>query len=107
MFERIKLLLMPVKYHPSVSYVRKVRTMQMHKFTLIQLTCLLCLIVIKSTAASLAFPFMLILLVPFRLKVMPSFFDNTDLSQLDKEEEEFELDDEDDPDFYQQAHMPI
>ena len=27
--------------------------------------------------------------------------------QLDKEEEAFDLDDEDDPDFYQQAHMPI
>ncbi|CAG5134592.1 unnamed protein product, partial [Candidula unifasciata] len=81
MCERIKLLLMPVKYHPSVSYVRKVRTMQMHKFTLIQLTCLLFLIVIKSTDASLAFPFMLILLVPFRLKIMPKFFDSADLAQ--------------------------
>lgn len=29
------------------------------------------------------------------------------LKQLDKEEEDLDLDDEDDPDFYQQAHMPI
>ncbi|BFZ21740.1 hypothetical protein BsWGS_24779 [Bradybaena similaris] len=107
MCERLKLLLMPVKYHPTLSYVRKVRTMQMHKFTLIQLACLIVLIVIKSTAASLAFPFMLTLLIPLRLKLMPKFFDHADLEELDNEEEEFELDEEDDPDFYQQAHMPI
>lgn len=56
--------------------------MQMHKFTLIQLTCLLFLIVIKSTDAALAFPFLLILLVPFRLKIMPKFFDSADLAQV-------------------------
>ena len=28
MFERIKLLLMPVKYHPSVGYVRRVSSCQ-------------------------------------------------------------------------------
>ncbi|CAG5130391.1 unnamed protein product, partial [Candidula unifasciata] len=107
MCERIKLLLMPVKYHPTLSYVRKVRTIVMHKFTLIQLACLIVLIVIKSTAASLAFPFMLTLLIPLRLNLMPKFFDHADLEELDNEEEEFELDEEDDPDFYQQAHMPI
>ncbi|CAL1534908.1 unnamed protein product [Lymnaea stagnalis] len=107
MFERVKLLLMPVKYHPSVVYVRKVRTSQMHKFTLIQLACLIFLIVIKSTAAALAFPFLLVLLVPLRLKIVSRFFSHEELEHLDMEEEDFELDDEDDPDFYQQAHMPI
>ncbi|XP_035824346.1 anion exchange protein 2 isoform X3 [Aplysia californica] len=107
MFERIKLLLMPVKYHPSVSYVRKVRTMAMHKFTLIQLGCLVFLLIIKSTQAALAFPFMLILLVPLRMKAVVRFFSKEELEELDKEEEAFDLDEEDDPDFYQQAHMPI
>ncbi|XP_059167054.1 anion exchange protein 3-like isoform X2 [Physella acuta] len=107
MFERIKLLFMPVKYHPSVVYVRKVRTSQMHKFTLIQLACLIILIVIKSTAAALAFPFLLVLLMPLRLKLVSRWFSKDELEHLDMEEEDFELDDEDDPDFYQQAHMPI
>ncbi|GFN95656.1 Anion exchange protein [Plakobranchus ocellatus] len=107
MFERIKLLLMPVKYHPSVSYVRTVPTFQMHKFTLIQLGLLIFLLVVKSTAAALSFPLLLILVVPLRLKVISRFFTKAELEHLDKEEEELELDDEDDPDFYQQAHMPI
>ncbi|XP_055870394.1 anion exchange protein 2-like isoform X2 [Biomphalaria glabrata] len=107
MFERMKLLLMPVKYHPSVVYVRKVRTGQMHKFTLIQLACLIFMIVIKSTDAALAFPFLLVLLMPFRLKIVSKFFTHDELEHLDMEEEDFELDEEDDPDFYQQAHMPI
>ncbi|GFR73377.1 anion exchange protein, partial [Elysia marginata] len=107
MFERVKLLLMPVKYHPSVSYVRMVPTFQMHMFTLIQLGLLIFLLVVKSTPAALSFPLLLVLVVPLRLKVVSRFFTKNELEHLDKEEEEFELDDEDDPDFYQQAHMPI
>ncbi|RUS76859.1 hypothetical protein EGW08_015392, partial [Elysia chlorotica] len=74
MFERIKLLLMPVKYHPSVSYVRMVPTFQMHKFTLIQLGLLIFLLVVKSTPAALSFPLLLVLVVPLRLKVVSRFF---------------------------------
>uniref|UniRef100_H9GAE4 Uncharacterized protein n=1 Tax=Anolis carolinensis TaxID=28377 RepID=H9GAE4_ANOCA len=39
-YERLKLLLMPAKHHPEVSYVKKVRTVRMHLFTLQQLSCL-------------------------------------------------------------------
>ncbi|XP_035765480.1 anion exchange protein 2b [Neolamprologus brichardi] len=38
--ERMMLLLMPPKYHPDHTYVRKVRTLRMHLFTCIQLVCL-------------------------------------------------------------------
>lgn len=38
----------------------------MHLFTIIQGACLAVLWVVKSTAASLAFPFFLILMVPVR-----------------------------------------
>ncbi|KAH9489558.1 Anion exchange protein 3 [Bulinus truncatus] len=85
----------------------KVRTSQMHKFTLIQLACLIFLIVIKSTEAALAFPFLMVLLIPLRLKIVSKFFTHEELEHLDMEEEDFELDEENDPDFYQQAHMPI
>ncbi|KAK7501372.1 hypothetical protein BaRGS_00007497 [Batillaria attramentaria] len=107
MFERIKLLLMPVKYHPSVGYVRRVHVTKMHLFTVIQLLCLILLLIIKSTQAALAFPFALILLIPVRLKILNRFFTEQELHELDKEEEDSELEDEDDPDFYQMAHMPI
>ncbi|XP_070187695.1 band 3 anion transport protein-like isoform X2 [Littorina saxatilis] len=107
MFERIKLLLMPVKYHPSVGYVRRVRVLRMHFFTVIQLVLLLALLLIKSTAASLIFPFALMLLMPIRHKIMSRIFSPAELRELDKEEEDSEVEDEDDPDFYQMAHMPI
>ncbi|XP_041374597.1 anion exchange protein 2-like isoform X2 [Gigantopelta aegis] len=107
MFERTKLLLMPVKHHPTVGYVRRVRTYKMHIFTICQLICLVILWVVKSTHAALAFPFLLILLIPLRLKLIARFYSPSELHELDKEEEDSDLDDEEEPDFYEQAHMPI
>jgi len=43
--------------------------MKMHLFTLIQLLCLAVLWIVKSTEASLAFPFFLILTVPLRAQL--------------------------------------
>lgn len=106
MYERTKLLLMPVKHHPSVGYVRRVRTLRMHLYTFTQLSLLVVLWVVKSTEAALAFPFLLILLVPLRLKLLTFIFTEKELHELDKEEEDSE-EEEDEPDFYQLAHMPI
>ena len=36
LFDRIHLLFMPVKHHPQLSYVRRVRTFKMHLFTIAQ-----------------------------------------------------------------------
>uniref|UniRef100_A0A4W5Q9K3 Anion exchange protein n=1 Tax=Hucho hucho TaxID=62062 RepID=A0A4W5Q9K3_9TELE len=72
--ERMLLLLMPPKYHPDHTYVRKVRTLRMHLFTGIQLVCLAALWAVMSTAASLAFPFVLILTVPVKWFLLPRIF---------------------------------
>ncbi|XP_045907134.1 anion exchange protein 2a isoform X1 [Micropterus dolomieu] len=72
--ERLILLLMPPKYHPDHNYVRKVRTLRMHLFTLVQLTCLSLLWVVMATAAALAFPFMLLLTIPVRMLLLPRLF---------------------------------
>uniref|UniRef100_A0A3B5MBY5 Anion exchange protein n=1 Tax=Xiphophorus couchianus TaxID=32473 RepID=A0A3B5MBY5_9TELE len=72
--ERLILLLMPPKYHPDQNYVRKVRTLRMHLFTLVQLTCLSLLWVVMATAAALAFPFMLLLTIPLRMLLLPRLF---------------------------------
>uniref|UniRef100_A0A673YEL7 Solute carrier family 4 member 2a n=1 Tax=Salmo trutta TaxID=8032 RepID=A0A673YEL7_SALTR len=72
--ERMLLLLMPPKYHPDHTYVRKVRTLRMHLFTAIQLVCLAALWAVMSTAASLAFPFVLILTVPVKWFLLPRIF---------------------------------
>uniref|UniRef100_A0A5F4WL76 Anion exchange protein n=1 Tax=Callithrix jacchus TaxID=9483 RepID=A0A5F4WL76_CALJA len=73
-YERLHLLLMPPKHHPDVTYVKKVRTLRMHLFTALQLLCLALLWAVMSTAASLAFPFILILTVPLRMVVLTRVF---------------------------------
>lgn len=46
----------------------------MHLFTALQLLCLAVLWAVMSTAASLAFPFILILTVPLRMLVLTRIF---------------------------------
>ena len=46
----------------------------MHLFTALQLLCLALLWAVMSTAASLAFPFILILTVPLRMVVLTRIF---------------------------------
>lgn len=46
----------------------------MHLFTALQLLCLTLLWAVMSTAASLAFPFILILTVPLRMVVLTRIF---------------------------------
>nr|XP_022905719.1 anion exchange protein 2 isoform X2 [Onthophagus taurus] len=104
MFERIRLLFMPVKHHPSSApYVKRVRTVKMHLFTFVQIFCLTVLWVVKSTKASLAFPFFLILLIPLRSQ-LNKIFTPVELRGLDGEQPD--LDDDDEPDFYVEATLP-
>lgn len=102
-FERCRLFFMPVKHHPRVSYVRRVQTLKMHLFTIIQLMCLVVLWIVKSSQISLAFPFFLILMVPLRAQ-MRYIFSPMELRALDSDEP----DDggEDEPDFYAEALLP-
>ncbi|PKU30435.1 band 3 anion transport protein isoform x2 [Limosa lapponica baueri] len=79
LFDRILLLLMPPKYHPDEPYVTRVKTWRMHLFTFIQIIVLALLWVVKSTPASLALPFVLILTVPLRRFVLPRIFRDIEL----------------------------
>ncbi|BES98106.1 Band 3 cytoplasmic domain [Nesidiocoris tenuis] len=99
-FERCRLFFMPVKHHPQVPYVRRVPTLKMHLFTLIQLGCLVVLWVVKSSGISLAFPFFLILMLPLRAQ-MRFMFTPQELRALDSDEPDKE--EEEEPDFYTEA----
>lgn len=57
---------MPVKYHPSEDYVKRVPTWKMHVFTSAQVLSLAVLWAVKSSTISLAFPFVLVMMVPLR-----------------------------------------
>lgn len=102
-FERLKLFFMPVKHHTSTSYVKRVATFKMHLYTLIQLLCLVALWVVKSTQLSLAFPFFLLLMVPLRAQ-LTRVFTPIELRALDSNKPD---DDDDEPDFYAEAPLPV
>uniref|UniRef100_A0A6I8SUW8 Anion exchange protein n=1 Tax=Xenopus tropicalis TaxID=8364 RepID=A0A6I8SUW8_XENTR len=80
LFERLLLILMHPKHHPEHPYV--VCTWRMHLFTCVQLSCIVILWVVKSSPASLAFPFLLILTVPLRRFVLPRFFQERELKAV-------------------------
>lgn len=64
---------MPVKYHPAELYVKRVPTWKMHVFTFVQLCSLGVLWTVASSRLSLAFPFVLVLMVPLRQRLERMF----------------------------------
>ena len=54
----------------------------MHLFTALQLLCLAVLWAVMSTAASLAFPFILILTVPLRMVVLTRIFTEREMKYV-------------------------
>lgn len=60
----------------------QVKTWRMNMFTVIQLTCIMLLWVVKSTVASLAFPLVLILTVPLRRLVLTRIFKERELKAV-------------------------
>ncbi|XP_022249553.1 anion exchange protein 2-like [Limulus polyphemus] len=100
LFERIQLLFMPARHHPDVPYVRHVQTRKMHMFTIIQIICLVVLWIVKSTEAEMAFPFVLLMMVPVRLQ-LKKCFTQKELQALDGDETK-QANQEEEPDIYQQ-----
>uniref|UniRef100_A0A673JQZ4 Anion exchange protein n=1 Tax=Sinocyclocheilus rhinocerous TaxID=307959 RepID=A0A673JQZ4_9TELE len=105
--ERILLLLMPPKYHPDHTYVRKVRTLRMHLYTAIQVVCLAVLWAVMSTVASLAFPFVLIMTVPVKMFLLPRIFSTREMQCLDADNAEPTFDEKEGHDEYTEMHMPV
>jgi len=107
LFDRVALLLKPVKYHPTVSYVRKVKTWKMHLFTVVQMCGLGILWAVKSSTIALAFPFFVVAMVPLRILLgylpEPLKFTPQELEELDGKNAG-KLIKDDEPDFYEQGH---
>ncbi|XP_035285624.1 sodium bicarbonate cotransporter 3-like isoform X2 [Anguilla anguilla] len=81
-FDRIKLFGMPAKHQPDLIYLRYVPLWKVHIFTLVQLSCLVLLWVIKASAAAVVFPMMVLALVFIR-KLLDFGFTKRELSWLD------------------------
>nr|XP_057937168.1 anion exchange protein 3 isoform X6 [Doryrhamphus excisus] len=106
LYERITLMVTPAKHHPDHIYVTKVKTWRMNMFTIIQLACIVALWVVKSTAASLAFPFVLIMTVPLRRVILSRIFEERELQALDCDEDSPNFN-EDGQDEYNEIHMLV
>ncbi|MBN3308726.1 B3AT protein, partial [Amia calva] len=74
MYDRILLLFVPPKYHPDTAYIKHVSILRVHSFTLIQIVCLVLMWAVKSSPASLALPFVLILTIPLRIYMTGRLF---------------------------------
>ncbi|XP_039602586.1 electroneutral sodium bicarbonate exchanger 1-like [Polypterus senegalus] len=81
-FDRLKLFGMPAKHQPDFIYLRHVPLRKVHLFTVIQLTCLVLLWIIKASPAAIVFPMMVLALVFIR-KLMDLCFSKRELSWLD------------------------
>ncbi|XP_051261043.1 anion exchange protein 3 isoform X1 [Dicentrarchus labrax] len=106
LYERITLMVTPAKHHPDHIYVTKVKTWRMNMFTMMQLACIVALWVVKSTEASLAFPFVLIMTVPLRRVILSRIFEERELQALDCDEDSPNFD-EDGRDEYNEIHMLV
>ncbi|TSM68831.1 Sodium-driven chloride bicarbonate exchanger [Bagarius yarrelli] len=81
-FDRLKLFGMPAKHQPDFIYLRHVPLRKVHLFTVIQLSCLVLLWVIKTSRAAIVFPMMVLALVFIR-KLLDFIFTKRELSWLD------------------------
>uniref|UniRef100_A0A8B9REE4 Anion exchange protein n=1 Tax=Astyanax mexicanus TaxID=7994 RepID=A0A8B9REE4_ASTMX len=81
-FDRLKLFGMPAKHQPDFIYLRHVPLRKVHLFTIVQLSCLAMLWIIKTSRAAIVFPMMVLALVFIR-KLLDFFFTKRELSWLD------------------------
>uniref|UniRef100_H2SFC3 Anion exchange protein n=1 Tax=Takifugu rubripes TaxID=31033 RepID=H2SFC3_TAKRU len=81
-FDRLTLFGMPAKHQPDFIYLRHVPLRKVHLFTIIQLSCLILLWIIKTSRAAIVFPMMVLALVFIR-KLLDCIFTKRELSWLD------------------------
>ncbi|XP_068613995.1 band 3 anion exchange protein-like [Brachionichthys hirsutus] len=107
LWDRMLLLLIPKKYHPDEPYATRVSTGRMHFFTLIQIVCLIILWIIKSSPASLALPFILILTVPLRVLMTGRLFTQLEMKCLDSDDAKVTFEEKPGQDVYYETQMPL
>ncbi|KAG8189148.1 hypothetical protein JTE90_018441 [Oedothorax gibbosus] len=83
LFDRMLIMFMPQKYQPDYIFLRSVPTGKVHIFTILQLTCLSFLWLIKSyKPTSIGFPLMLVVMIGVR-KLLDFCFTQRELKILD------------------------
>ncbi|XP_060757844.1 solute carrier family 4 member 1a (Diego blood group) isoform X2 [Neoarius graeffei] len=103
LWDRVLLLIVPKKYHPSHPYATGVKTWRMHLFTFIQVVCLGILWGVKITKASLALPFILILTIPLRILMTGRLYTTTEMKCLDSDDAKVTFEEEQGVDVYDEC----
>lgn len=85
-FERLTLVAMDPTHYPPTHYLRAVPIKVVHAYTAIQGVCLAALWLVKASAAAIAFPLLIALLVPVRMG-MERFFEKEHIALLDAGED--------------------
>ncbi|EDV26844.1 uncharacterized protein TRIADDRAFT_22844, partial [Trichoplax adhaerens] len=80
LFKRFKLLFMPLKHHNEI-YVKNVPTRKIYSYTLVQVFFLTLLWIVKLTAAAIAFPILVLFLIPIR-KALGRFYTASELEAV-------------------------
>lgn len=106
LWDRILLLFIPKKYHPNEPYATRVSTSRMNLYTAIQIVCLAALWIIKSSPASLALPFILILTIPLRMFMTGHLFTELEMKCLDADDAKVTFEEEPGQDVYNESLMP-
>ncbi|KAG5832291.1 hypothetical protein ANANG_G00289530 [Anguilla anguilla] len=106
LWDRILLLFTPKKYYPADAYATMVKPLRMHLFTVIQVICLGVLWAVKSSPASLALPFIIILTIPLRILMTGRLFTAMEMKCLDAEDAAVDLEEEIGVDVYMESPLP-
>ena len=87
--DRFKLFFVEPALYPPTHFIRTVPILHIFRFTGFQLLGFIVLYVVKSIKQiAIAFPLVILLLAPFRLKIMPKFIGQNWLNVLDEEEDD-------------------
>lgn len=82
--ERVLILFMPAKYQPDYKYLRYVNTVQVHKFTVIQIISFFGLLAIKENKhLAILFPLLVVATCAIRMFVLNYIFKQSELFWLD------------------------
>ena len=84
--ERLRLWFMDSALYPTTHYIRNVPFWTIHKYTFLQLMCLVALWVVKASSWAIMFPIFIAVLAPVRM-LANRFFEPKHLAAMDAEEE--------------------
>ena len=84
LYERLLLIFRAPSTFPASKTYTRVGATKMHAYTALQIACLGVCWAVNLSPAGLLFSVIVCLLVPFRQKVVPVFFDKSELDLLDR-----------------------